>query len=150
MKALIKKKTTIFTITNNNDYKPFILQKKKQHKITFKTTQLYEILKDINSVSSYTQIIAKKKIILFKGSGNEGDISIVHDNVEYNKKEILYGFFEIKNLLIFSNCTKLCENINVYLGIDFPMLLEIKVKDFGQLNIYITPIDITERNKQDG
>jgi hypothetical protein len=47
--------------------------------------------------------------------------------------DIIQGVFELKNLNIFTKCTGLCNNIELFLKNDFPLIIKYSVADLGQI-----------------
>ena len=53
--------------------------------------------------------------------------SDVFDNLDYSPK------YELKNLNVFTKCTGLCNNIELFLKNDFPLIIKYSVADLGQI-----------------
>ena len=48
--------------------------------------------------------------------------------------EVIQGIFSIKKLVLFTKCTNLCQNIEIYLKNDYQLLLNISVANKVKLN----------------
>ena len=60
-------------------------------------------------------------------------------NKENNSRQIIQGFFNLKNLVSLSKCTNLCLNIELFLKNDYPLLIQFKVADLGTLKVILAP-----------
>jgi len=67
------------------------------------------------------------------------EISIKWDND--NEIEIVQGIYELKNLVLFSKCTSLCDDIEIYLKNDYPLVIKYTVATLGRLLLCLTPVN---------
>lgn len=58
--------------------------------------------------------------------------------------DVIEGVFNLKYLLLFSKCTNLCANIEVYLKNDYPMIIKYCVANLGEVKFCLAP-----KNKED-
>lgn len=59
------------------------------------------------------------------------------DNSE--EQEIIQGIFSLKYLAIFTKCTNLSNNVELYLKNDYPLIIKYNVASLGQLKLCLSP-----------
>ncbi len=58
--------------------------------------------------------------------------------------EVIEGVFSLKYLVLFSKCTNLCPNIEIYLKNDYPIIIKYSVANLGEVKFCLAP-----KNKND-
>jgi len=58
----------------------------------------------------------------------------------FEKGAIITGKYELKNLLLFTKCTSLCNHIEIYLQNEFPLLIKYTVASLGFIHLCLSPI----------
>jgi len=53
---------------------------------------------------------------------------------------IVQGIFALKHLFLFTNCTNLCNNIEMYLRNDYPLIVKYDVGSLGEIKLCLAPI----------
>lgn len=120
------------------------------NKITMASDKFNTICKHLNNNATYVEITSINKEILFAGQSDGGKITKSYRDNNYKKKkknkmdQVVQGKYELKNLLGFSKCNKLCQTIDIYLKNDFPLVLVISVDKLGKLYVFVTPIEENE------
>lgn len=115
--------------------------------ITMGTDKFHDVCKHLNNNSTYVEIRAIGGEITFIGQNEWGKTTHRYkdNNKEIDKNrqnDVLFqGIYEIKNLLFFSKCAKLCPTIDLYLKNDFPLVLVICVASLGKLYVFLSPIE---------
>jgi hypothetical protein len=54
---------------------------------------------------------------------------------------VIQGEYELKSLVSFSSCNKLCSNVTIRLKDKDPLVLDMNVDDLGKLYIYLSPCE---------
>jgi proliferating cell nuclear antigen len=67
-------------------------------------------------------------------SGGEGSMSIVKND---DPEEIIQGRFQLKYLVMFTKCTNLCNNVELYFKNEFPLIIRYKVSNLGEVKFCI-------------
>ena len=49
------------------------------------------------------------------------------------------GIFSLKYLILFTKCTNLCQNINLYIKNDYPIVIKYNVASLGQIKLCLAP-----------
>ena len=117
-----------------------------QNKITIASDKFHTTCKQLNNNSTHVELTAVNNQISLKGQNEGGSITITFKDINCNKKknhtnQIVQGVYELKNLMGFSKCTKLCNTIDVYLKNNFPLVLVIAVATLGKMYVFLTPME---------
>ena len=122
-----------------------IPQTEFQNKITMASDKFHTICKHFNNNTTSVEIRSINDQISFRGHNEGGKITKtykdIHSSKNKNEQTIVQGIYELKNLLSFSKCNKLCPTIDIYLKNDFPLVLVISVATLGKMYVFLTPIE---------
>lgn len=124
-----------------------IPQTEFQNKITMASDKFHQICKHLNNNSTFVEITSINNEILFRGQNEGGKVTMSYKDSNYNKKkpdkpnQVVQGVYELRNLMGFSKCNKLCNTIDIYLKNDFPLVLMISVATLGKMYVFLSPID---------
>lgn len=131
--------------------------------ITMDSQEFNKLCREINNLANYVEIKCLKDKIIFTYKGEFADgkityktanaaaeddesesilVSINHASTspDKNAPEIVQGIFELKNLVLFSKCASLCNEIEIYMKNDFPLVIKYTVASLGRLLLCLTPI----------
>jgi proliferating cell nuclear antigen PCNA len=115
-----------------------------ENRITMAADKFHTICKNLNNNSVHVGITSVDNEISFTGKSDAGKISRTYKDPNPKRKDkhhIVQGVYELKNLMYFSKCNKLCPTIDIYLKNDFPLVLVISVASLGKMYIFLTPAD---------
>lgn len=123
-----------------------IPQTEFQNKITMASDKFHTICKHLHNNSTYVEITSVNNEILFRGQNEGGKVTMHYKDMNYTKKkdkpdQVVQGLYELKNLMGFSKCNKLCNTIEIYLKNDFPLVLVICVATLGKMYVFLSPIE---------
>jgi len=123
-----------------------IPQTKFQNIIAMASDKFHSICKHLNNNSSYIEITSVGNEINFRGQSDGGKVTMCYRDINYNKQknnsdEVVQGLYELKNLMGFSKCNKMCPIIYIYLKNDFPLVLVISVANIGKMYVFLSPIE---------
>uniref|UniRef100_A0A6C0CB45 Proliferating cell nuclear antigen PCNA N-terminal domain-containing protein n=1 Tax=viral metagenome TaxID=1070528 RepID=A0A6C0CB45_9ZZZZ len=128
-----------------------IPQTEFQNIITIASDKFHTDCKHFNNNTRIVEIISINDQISFKGISDAGHITKtykdIHGAKNPSKNVVVQGRYELKNLLSFSKCNKLCNTIDIYLKNDFPLVLVIAIATLGKMYVFLTPIE-EETNKE--
>lgn len=119
---------------------------KFQNKITMAADKFHLICKQLSNTSDTVEIISVDNEIGFKGNSDGAKTSKTYKDTHNKKKkntEIVQGIYDLRHLLYFSKCNKLCPTVDIYLKNDFPLVLSIHVGTLGKMYVFLTPSDPT-------
>ena len=60
-----------------------------------------------------------------------------------NSSKIIQGEFSLKNLIYFIKCTNLCNQIEIYLENDLPLVIKYHVASLGEIKLCLAPLPST-------
>ena len=96
--------------------------------------------------------------IEIKSSGNQLIFTISNDwmsqqtimqesnnncSIEYiqnlSPDEVIQGVFSLKKMVLFTKCTNLCQNIEIYIKNDYPIVIKYHVANLGEVKFCLAP-----------
>lgn len=116
--------------------------------LTMPSTDFHKICRDMWNIAEYIEIksVAKKLIFSCKGDFAQQEIVLGEteegmsmENQEESHK-IVQGVYELKNLVLFTKCTNLCNNIEMFMKNDYPLVIKYTVASLGHIHMCLTPI----------
>ena len=57
-----------------------------------------------------------------------------------NPDDIIQGEFSLKNLIYFIKCTNLCNQIEIYLNNNKPLIVKYNVASLGEIRLCLAPL----------
>lgn len=113
-----------------------------------------KIIRDLSNISDKLEIKSAVNEIIFKCQGQyasaeirrtESDTSMrfIQKSIEINDN-INQGEFSLKNLIYFIKCTNLCNQIEIYLENDRPLIVKYNVASLGEIKLCLSPIQKNE------
>jgi proliferating cell nuclear antigen len=120
--------------------------------ITMPSSHLQKIIRDMHNLSDYIEIrnIQDQLILSCKGDfctqetilGTEkaNNITILK-NKDESSHEIIQGVFSLKYLTIFTKCTNLCANVEIYLKNSYPIILRYSIASLGEIKLCLSQQD---------
>lgn len=124
-----------------------IPQTEFQNKITMASDKFHTICKHLNNNSTFVEITSINNEISFRGQNEGGKVTMSYKDIHITGKrkdkpeQVVQGVYELRNLMNFSKCNKLCNTIDIYLKNDFPLVLVISVATLGKMYIFLSPIE---------
>jgi proliferating cell nuclear antigen len=121
--------------------------------ITMPSPYLQKIIRDMHNLAEYIEIrnIADQLILSCKGDfctqetilGTEKSNNIViSKNTDERSHEIIQGVFSLKYLSIFTKCTNLCSNVEIYLKNSYPIILRYSIASLGEIKLCLSQQDL--------
>lgn len=118
--------------------------------VIMNSSDFQKVCKDMNGIETkYVDITLAGSIFRISGKGESAigsaEFTENQHTVTINRKEdtkhlIITGKYELKNLLLFTKCTNLCNNIEIYLKNDYPLLIKYSVASLGYMHLCLSPI----------
>jgi proliferating cell nuclear antigen len=111
--------------------------------INLPSSDFQKIIRDLSSLSEKLEIKSVGNELIFKCSGpfasaeihraeSDGSMSF---SLKQDSSKIIQGEFSLKNLSYFIKCTNLCQQIEVYLENDLPLVVKYNVASLGELKL---------------
>jgi proliferating cell nuclear antigen len=117
------------------------------------SSDFQKIIRDLSCISDKIEIRSVSTDngveLFFKCSGsfaqaeirrseNEGTMNSINNNKSSNK--IIQGEYSLKNLGYFIKCTNLCNEIEIYLENNLPLVVKYNVASLGEIKLCLAPI----------
>jgi proliferating cell nuclear antigen len=117
--------------------------------ITMPSPYLQKIIRDMHNLAEYIEIrnIADQLILSCKGDfctqetilGTEKSNNVlISKNNNEQSHEIIQGVFSLKYLTIFTKCTNLCSNVEIYLKNSYPIILRYSIASLGEIKLCLS------------
>lgn len=116
--------------------------------ITMPSSCLQKIIRDMHNLAEYIEIrnIADQLILSCKGDfctqetilGTEKSNNITISKSSTQAHEIIQGVFSLKYLTIFTKCTNLCSNVEIYLKNSYPIILRYSIASLGEIKLCLS------------
>ena len=116
---------------------------------------LQKIIRDMNNLAEFIEFrnIGDKLILSCKGDfcnqetilGAEKSQTItITKNSTDEEQEIIQGIFSLKYLSIFTKCTNLSNNVELYLKNNYPIILRYTIASLGEIKLCLSQQDISQ------
>ena len=115
--------------------------------INLPSSDFQKIIRDLNGLSDKVEISSVGSELIFKSIGlfaeieirrteSDGTLEFVHKK----KTDIVQGEFSLKNLIYFIKCTNLCNQIEMYLENNKPLIIKYNVASLGEIKLCLAPL----------
>ena len=116
--------------------------------INLPSSDFQKIIRDLSCISDKLEIKSVGNELIFKCSGQFASAEIhraeTNGGMEFIMKQdsskIIQGEFSLKNLSYFIKCTNLCNQIEVYLENDLPLVVKYHVASLGEIKLCLAPL----------
>ena len=113
--------------------------------ITLPSNDFQKITRDMNNIADQVEIknINNEFILTCNGEFCSQE-TILSDNENINitnekKNEIIQGNYNLKYLVLFTKCTNLSNNVELYLKNDYPLIIKYTVASLGEIKLCLSP-----------
>jgi proliferating cell nuclear antigen len=117
--------------------------------INLPTSDFQKMIRDLNSISDRIEIKSVGNDLIFSCDGAFASSKIFRSEfdgyMEFiqkppNASVIIQGEFSLKSLSLFTKCTPLCNNLEMYLGNDLPLIIKYNVASLGEIRLCLAPL----------
>ena len=116
--------------------------------INLPSTDFQKIIRDLSCISDNLEIKSVGNELIFKCSGpfasaeirraeTDGSMGFI---LKQDSSKIIQGEFSLKNLGYFIKCTNLCQQIEIYLENDLPLVVKYNVASLGEIKLCLAPL----------
>lgn len=118
-------------------------------KITMPSGEFHKLCREMNNIAEYVDIKCTSKNIIFTCKGDSAERSTIYKSEEgglnisnENKKQhnIVQGVYELKNIVLFTKCAHLCNDISIYMKNDFALTIIYTIATLGTITIALSPV----------
>ena len=121
--------------------------------ITMPSNDFQKICRDMHNLAETIEIKSVGQQLFFSCKGDfakqqtiisETNVNGVSSGLSFNKNpensnDIVQGVFALKYLVLFTKCTSVNQNIELYLKNDFPLIIKYQVADLGEIKLALAP-----------
>ena len=111
--------------------------------INLPSADFQKIIRDLSCISDKLEIKSVGNELIFKCSGqfasaeihraeSDGSMGFI---LKQDSSKVIQGEFSLKNLGYFIKCTNLCQQIEVYLENDLPLVVKYNVASLGEIKL---------------
>ena len=119
--------------------------------INLPSSDFQKIIRDLSNISERLEIKSIGNELIFSCSGPFASCKIRRcesDGItEFIKKNedstVIQGEFSLKNLGYFIKCTNLCNNIEMFLENDLPLVVKYSVASLGEIKLCLAPLPVS-------
>ena len=116
------------------------------------SSDFQKIIRDLSCISDKIEIRSivgnDGAVLIFKCRGGFAEAEVWRaesdGSMQYLKKQdenkIIQGVFSLKNLGYFIKCTNLCNQIELYLENDLPLVVKYNVASLGEIKLCLAPL----------
>ncbi len=116
--------------------------------INLPASDFQKIIRDLSPLSHKLEIKSVANELIFKCCGSFASVEIrrseMDGSMEFQLKpdetKIIQGEFSLKNLGYFIKCTNLCNQIELYLDNDLPLIVKYNVASLGQIKLCLASL----------
>lgn len=117
--------------------------------ITMQSGEFHRLCREMSNIAEYVEIICTKDAVRFKCDGDYAERKTVYKSEEgginiklepNTKNKITQGIYELKNIVLFTKCSNLCTDIEIYMKNDFALTIKYTVATLGKITIALSPI----------
>tara|TARA_A100001037_G_C15118163_1_gene622433 strand:- start:953 stop:1744 length:792 start_codon:yes stop_codon:yes gene_type:complete len=106
-----------------------------------------KIIRDMINIGENIEIKSIGSQLLLNCSGDfasqETILGETNNGLKFNQvtpKELpIQGFYSLKYLILFTKCTNLCNQINLYIKNDYPLIIRYSVASLGDIKLCLAP-----------
>jgi len=113
--------------------------------ITLPSNDFQKLIRDMNNIADYVEIKNVDNKFILSCSGDfcnqetvlsDTDLLIINKG---NKNDIIQGNFNLKYLVLFTKCTNLSNNVELFLRNDYPLIIKYNVASLGEVKLCLSP-----------
>lgn len=93
---------------------------------------------EIRSENDYLELRCNGEFCTQKtviGSDTNNTVNIKHDETN---TDIIQGIFSLKYIAIFTKCTNLCPNVEIYLKQEYPIIMSYQIANLGTIKLCLS------------
>jgi len=116
--------------------------------INIPSIDFQKIIRDLANISEKLEIksVNNELIFICNGQYAKAEIRRTESNnsmqfiQKQNPDDIIQGEFSLKNLIYFIKCTNLCNQIEIYLNNNKPLIVKYNVASLGEIRLCLAPL----------
>uniref|UniRef100_A0A6C0KZ00 Proliferating cell nuclear antigen PCNA N-terminal domain-containing protein n=1 Tax=viral metagenome TaxID=1070528 RepID=A0A6C0KZ00_9ZZZZ len=130
------------------DDKPFNIPPAEfETELSLPSGDFQKIIRDMVNIGENIEIKSVGEQLILNCSGDfasqETILGETNNGLKFNQtspKELpIQGMFSLKYLILFTKCTNLCNQINLYIKNDYPLIIRYSVASLGDIKLCLAP-----------
>jgi proliferating cell nuclear antigen len=128
------------------DINPIAIPAEDLNVITMPSSDFQKIIRDMHTLGETVEIQSASTELVFRCKGDfaeqETVFNIGSNGLTYTHAaadDIIQGNFLLKHLVLFTKCTSLCSEVNLYMKNDYPLICEYSVAGLGEIKLALAP-----------
>ena len=120
--------------------------------INLPSVDFQKIIRDLACISDRLEIRSVGNELVFRCSGqfacaeihraeSDGDSKSMSFSLKQDSSKVIQGEFSLKSLVNFIKCTNVCQQIEIYLENDLPLVVKYKVASLGELSLCLSVLE---------
>jgi len=121
--------------------------------ISMNAQEFHRICKDLYIIADNVEIKSLQRKLIFTANGEIASNEVICGetsnglNIECkDNEEIIQGNYDLKNLILFTKCTNLCTNVELYMKNDYPLVIKYCVASLGYIHLCLSSITNNKNN----
>lgn len=121
--------------------------------ISMSATEFHRICKDLSMIAEIVEIKSYQKKLIFTAKGEIATNEVICGESENGltiiskeDDEIIQGNYDLKNLILFTKCTNLCSNVEIFMKNDYPIVIKYCVASLGFIHLCLSSITTNINN----
>jgi proliferating cell nuclear antigen len=115
--------------------------------LSLPSSDFQKIIKDMGSIGENTEIKSVGSKLIFKCEGDFANQTTILGETQNGLKfkqnlddtYIVQGIFSLKYLVLFTKCTNLCNQIQLYIKNDYPLIIKYAIASLGMIKLCLAP-----------
>ena len=136
-------KTNLFKLhlldLNKREFEPFAPE--FDQAIRINSSEFHKIIREMKDISPQIDIRCHDTTLSFKSvNGSFADAEMflaIAPNEGSRSSKLVQGIFCLRYLSMFTKCTPLSRDVNIYLKNDYPLILQYQVSDLGMIQLVL-------------
>ena len=115
--------------------------------LTMPSQDFQKLIRDMINIGEECEIKSYSKSLVFNCQGDfASQITILNETQEglqfinnCDNDSIVQGIFSLKYLLLFTKCTNLCNQIQLFIKNDYPLIIQYSIASLGIIKLCLAP-----------
>lgn len=112
------------------------------------SSEFHKICREMSSYAEYVEIKCGKNNVIFSCKGDyaeretelkQSDTVNIKHTTNY-KDGVVQGIFDLKHLVMFQKCAGLCNEIEIFMKNDYPLVIRYTVATLGKATFCLVPV----------
>ena len=115
--------------------------------LTMPSQDFQKLIRDMVNISTETEIKSSGNTLIFSCQGDfasqttilgetQNGLQFIHN---LSDEYLVQGIFSLKYLLLFIKCTNLCNQIQLYIKNDYPLIIQYTIASLGIIKLCLAP-----------